>query len=121
MLMSYAVTSIMVCVSAAVVSAQTPDRTFAPTTDPCQHPVVIKARTEGLNALTFLEIPRFVYLSWSCQRTAKKEGRQVDFGDLYREKWAENYDKSQEISGLGATVLTVSVLILVYSLVSFTP
>ncbi|MFQ6616687.1 MAG: hypothetical protein ACE5HZ_07995 [Fidelibacterota bacterium] len=90
-----------------------------PPQDPCDHPVVVKATSEGLNALKGLEIPEFIYLSWRCKRMARKEGRQVDFDQMYREKWRENFEESKEISGVGASVLTATVLILFYSFTAF--
>ncbi|MFQ6675434.1 MAG: hypothetical protein ACE5LH_03705 [Fidelibacterota bacterium] len=101
------------------VAAQSPEETSSLRSDPCRHPVVTKARREGLNALTPVEIPRFIYHSWRCKRMARKEGRDVDFASLYREKWEENSNESREISGLGASVLTAAVLVLFYSYVAF--
>lgn len=115
----HTLSAIIVSAIPAVMVAQTLEGTAPTLRDPCEHPVMAKARSEGLNALSASEVPEFLYWSWRCKRLARKEDRSVDFGQLYREKWEENYKESQEISGLGAAVLTGAVLILFYSYTAF--
>lgn len=81
----------------------------------CEHPVLVKARSAGLNALTVKEIPRFWVKSILCKREAKKRGETIDFKDLYSGKRRSNFEESRKLSGIGSCCVMVSTLILFYS------
>ena len=83
--------------------------------NPCDHPVLEKARNEGLNSLSLKQIPQFWFRAWRCTRYAKREGQKSDFRLLYEQKQEENYEEARKLSGLGTSCLTVTAIILFYS------
>jgi len=87
--------------------------------NPCDHPVIKKAQTEGLNSLSILEIPQFLLATIQCKRHAKKTGEKVDFDSLYKQKNQQNYETSQQLSGIGTCCLVVTALITFYSFVGY--
>jgi len=98
---------------ASLTSAQQ-NKESRPTT-PCDHPIIKKARTEGLNSLTFKESLQFVYRAIQCKRYAKKTGEEIDFRSLFKQKQKQNFEEARQLSGVGTCCLIVTVLIVFYS------
>ncbi|MEE9166616.1 MAG: hypothetical protein V3U24_04020 [Candidatus Neomarinimicrobiota bacterium] len=82
---------------------------------PCDHRIIKKAQTEGLNSLSLVEIPQFWVAAVRCKQEAKKAGKKINFRHLYRQKQEENFEKAREISGVGTFCLVVTGLVLFYS------
>ena len=85
------------------------------TPQPCEHPVIKKAQTEGLNSLTLKEIPQFWFMAFQCKRQAKKAGEKINFRSLYKQKQQQNFEEARQLSGIGTCCLVVTALILSYS------
>ena len=54
----------------------------------CEHPIVNKAKKEGLSSLTWKETPFFMVMSFRCKRQARKAGVKDSIGKLFQEKQA---------------------------------
>ncbi len=84
-------------------------------TNPCEHPIIIKAQTSGLNSLTFREIPQFWFKAFQCKRHAKKTGEKSDFSNLYKQKHRQNFDEARQLSGIGSCCFVITISIMFYS------
>ncbi len=82
----------------------------------CEHPVINKARQEGLAALSWKETPVFISMSVRCKLQARKENLEVPLGQLFKDKQVKRHSEAKTISGPGACCVTVTGLIMVYSL-----
>lgn len=85
----------------------------------CEHPVLEKAREQGLNSLTLEEIPQFWFRALLCKRYVRKGGEDIDFKDLYKQKQEENFENARELSGIGTCFAAVTGLVLLYSFLGF--
>ncbi|MFQ6673901.1 MAG: hypothetical protein ACE5GH_03830 [Fidelibacterota bacterium] len=101
--------------SLAMAGPATPGKTV----NPCDHPVIKKAKSEGLKSLSLKEIPQFWLAAWQCKRSVRRKGKEIDFRSLYREKQRENYEEARTLSGVGTGCLTFTVLILFYSYLGY--
>lgn len=104
---------VLICLVVSPLFSQTEEEKVEP--DLCAHPIIEKARNEGLNGLSLKEIPQFWALSILCKRQAKKRGLEVSFKELYNSKRKTNYEEGRTLSGIGSCCVMVSTLILFYS------
>lgn len=81
----------------------------------CEHPVINKARQEGLAALTWKETPVFVVMSVRCKLQARQAKTDVPMGHLFKDKQVKRHAEAKTLSGLGSCCITVTGLVLVYS------
>lgn len=82
----------------------------------CQHPVMNKAREEGLASLKWKEVPLFLAMSVRCKLQARQEGVDVPMAQLFRDKQSAQHNEAKNISGFGSCCITVTGLIVIYSL-----
>ena len=81
----------------------------------CQHPVMEKARQEGLTALKLKEIPLFLAMSARCKLLARQEGVDAPMGQLFTDKQSTRHEQGKNFSGLGSCCATVTGIILLYA------
>jgi hypothetical protein len=81
----------------------------------CEHPVLNKARQEGLAALSWKESPIFIVMSVRCKLQARQTKTEVPMGHLFKDKQVKRHAEAKTLSGLGSCCITVTGLILVYS------
>ena len=81
----------------------------------CEHPIVNKAKNEGVSSLTWKETPFFMVMSVRCKQQAKKAGLNDPIEKLLKEKQLKRHEKAKTISGLGSCCITVTGLIILYS------
>ena len=81
----------------------------------CEHPIVNKAKKEGLSSLTWKETPFFMVMSFRGKRQARKAGVNYSIGKLFQEKQAKQHEEAKMISGPGSCCITVTGLIIIYS------
>ena len=82
----------------------------------CEHPVMNKARTEGLASLSWKETPVFIAMSVRCKLQARRSNVQMPLGQLFKDKQVQRHAEAKTISGPGSCCVTVTGLIMVYSL-----
>ena len=81
----------------------------------CQHPVMEKARQEGLTALKLKEVPLFLAMSVRCKLQARQEGVDAPMGQLFKDKQSTRHEEAKNFSGLGSCCATVTGIILFYA------
>ena len=81
----------------------------------CQHPVMEKARLEGLTALKLKEVPLFLAMSVRCKLQAKQEGVDAPMGQLFKDKQSIRHEESKNFSGLGSCCATITGIMLLYA------
>ena len=82
----------------------------------CEHPVMNKARAEGLTSLTWKETPIFIAMSVRCKLQARQANVEVPLGQLFKDKQVNRHAEAKTISGPGSCCVTVTGLIMFYSL-----
>ena len=81
----------------------------------CEHPVINKARTEGLASLSWKETPVFIAMSVRCKLQARQAKTQVPLRYLFNDKQANRHAEAKTISGPGSCCITITGLILLHS------
>ena len=81
----------------------------------CNHPVVNKAKEEGLIALKWKEIPTFIFVNIKCQIQARKSHIKLEKSNLFKNKQIYQHELNKKISGPGTLIASVSSLILFYT------
>ena len=81
----------------------------------CQHPVMEKARQEGLTALKLKEVPLFLAMSVRCKLQARQEGVDAPMGQLFKDKQSTRHEEAKNFSGLGSCCARVTGIILLYA------
>ena len=81
----------------------------------CQHPVMEKARQEGLTALKLKEIPLFLAMSVRCKLQARQEGVNAPMSQLFKDKQSTRHEEAKNFSGLGSCCAAVTGIILFYA------
>ena len=81
----------------------------------CNHPIVNKAKEEGLIALKWKEIPAFMFFNIKCKIQARKSNIKLEKSNLFKNKQLYQHDLNKKISGPGTLIASVSSLILFYT------
>jgi len=81
----------------------------------CNHPVVNKAKEEGLIALKWKEIPTFMFFNMKCKIQAKRANIKLAKSNLFKNKQIYQHELNKKISGPGSLIASASSLILFYT------